>query len=257
MARGREGRMLNQNISRSIKVAMLSLQSKLLYTWLIPYGDDEGRLEGEPQHIKWTVTPQMNWSFDLISKLLLEIHNSELIIWYKDNLKYYIQIMDWDENQYIRSDRFRKSQFPIPPKWQPLTDDCQPLTAQYKLNKVKLNKVNITASFDFSKIWERYPKKLGKTKAEKSFIATVLTEKDYSDLSTALHNYCQYVKDNAIEDKYIKHGSTWFNCWRDWIDYKPKTQTAMPPIYKAQDHSDSVPMSKEVKEMVAQIGRKL
>lgn len=78
--------------------------------------------------------------------------------------------------------------------------------------------------FDFASLWERYPKKLGKSSAQRHFNASVKTEEDYESLNKAINNFL--ASRIALGDpQYIPHGSTWFNNWRDWIDYQePKTQ---------------------------------
>ena len=72
-------------------------------------------------------------------------------------------------------------------------------------------------SFPFSEIWAKYPNKDGKKAAERSFKASVLTDKDFGDIKTALKNY---LASERVKKGYIKNGSTWFNNWRDWIDFK-------------------------------------
>jgi hypothetical protein len=49
----------------------------------------------------------------------------------------------------------------------------------------------------------------------------------------------------------------WRACVRTWEGRTPKVISNKPPIYKAQDFSDSVPMSADVKDMIMQIGRKI
>jgi hypothetical protein len=72
----------------------------------------------------------------------------------------------------------------------------------------------------FEDIWETYPKTLGKKKALKHFISSVKSEVDFENIKTALANYKASIIGKEVQ--YIQHGSTWFNNWRDWIDYKPE-----------------------------------
>lgn len=71
--------------------------------------------------------------------------------------------------------------------------------------------------FDFDYVWKRYPNKDGKKDALRHFNATVKTEKDYMDISRALDNYLESEK---VKSGFIKNGSTWFNNWQDWINWK-------------------------------------
>ena len=81
------------------------------------------------------------------------------------------------------------------------------------------NQITPAPKLEFEKIWEKYPKRLGRKEAEKHFKASVKTESDFKAIDRALGNYKQYIHDKKIEEQFIKMGSTWFNNWRDWIEY--------------------------------------
>ncbi len=66
-------------------------------------------------------------------------------------------------------------------------------------------------------LWDKYPKKIGKRNAEKHFINSVKTEQDCKDITTALDHY---LKSERVFKGYIQNADTWFNNWRDWIDFK-------------------------------------
>ena|SRR3990167_54228 len=74
----------------------------------------------------------------------------------------------------------------------------------------------------FKEIWSKYPKPIGKKNAMRHFNVSVKNEHDLAEIKLALNNYIRYIKDNNIENKYIKHGSTWFNNWKEWVEYKEK-----------------------------------
>ena len=69
----------------------------------------------------------------------------------------------------------------------------------------------------FNEIWSKYPVKDGKKLSWCHFKASVNSEKSWQDINKALENYLTCKK---VKNGYIKNGSTWFNNWRDWIDYK-------------------------------------
>ena len=71
--------------------------------------------------------------------------------------------------------------------------------------------------FDFDSIWLKYPKRVGKKMALKHFEASVKTKQDLDDMIKALTNY---ISSKRVAGGFIQNGSTWFNNWRDWIDYK-------------------------------------
>jgi len=68
----------------------------------------------------------------------------------------------------------------------------------------------------FNELWNKYPNKDGKTQAYKHFNTSVKTKEDWLSINTALTNY---LKSERVNNGYIKNGSTWFNNWRDWVDY--------------------------------------
>ena len=72
----------------------------------------------------------------------------------------------------------------------------------------------------FDHIWELYPNKLGRKDALRHFKASVKNEQNWLDIQTALKNY---EKSSEVERGFIKHGSTWFNNWQDWVKYKDPT----------------------------------
>ena len=108
---------------------------------------------------------------------------------------------------------------------------------QMDTNKnVKNNINNISSSDDelhnhFEKIWEVYPIKKGKQKAETYFFAWIKGRKINGrtlklsdvDMWHSVQAYLMEIKEKKIEEKYISHGDTFFNSkvydyyeiWRD------------------------------------------
>lgn len=86
----------------------------------------------------------------------------------------------------------------------------------------KSNKKELLTKYEkeFDKLWEYYPNKKGKDQARTKYISVRKSGTTYEEVAQGLKNYLKYIKAEKIEDKYIKHGSTWFNqkCWND--DYK-------------------------------------
>ena len=74
---------------------------------------------------------------------------------------------------------------------------------------------------EFEYLWKLYPNKDGKKEALRHYKASVKTEQDRLDIKKALDNY---LKSGKVNNGYVKNGSTWFNNWRDWIDYQEPTK---------------------------------
>ena len=80
---------------------------------------------------------------------------------------------------------------------------------------------NHTNAEAFDVLWAKYPRKLGKDRAFKSFLESVKSKTDFDRISVALDNYIADIRKNGTDEKFIKHGSTWFKNWIEWETYKP------------------------------------
>ena len=91
---------------------------------------------------------------------------------------------------------------------------------QNPLHRVEENrrdkKESIYSSF-FQEIWNQYPNKAGKTKAYERFCFSVKTEGDLAGIREAISRYRQHLQVNTW--KQAQDGKTWFNSWRDWVEY--------------------------------------
>lgn len=72
-------------------------------------------------------------------------------------------------------------------------------------------------SFDFEKVYEIYPRKIGKKLGLQRLYAKVKSEEKYKLLLGAVEAYKDYCDNSIKEEKYIKHFSSWVNEWEDWI----------------------------------------
>jgi hypothetical protein len=72
-------------------------------------------------------------------------------------------------------------------------------------------------SSDFAQMWNEYPSQTGKAKALVSFGKSVLGQKDSDDIREALRRYKKHLAANPW--KHPQNGSTWFNNWREWVDF--------------------------------------
>lgn len=70
---------------------------------------------------------------------------------------------------------------------------------------------------DFEVVWKSYPKKQGKEVAKKAYIKARKEGVSNCEIVAGLTRYNLFIQANRTEDRYIKHGSTWFNqrCWND------------------------------------------
>lgn len=111
------GRMLSKDISLDEKVNALSDDSaRLLFTWLIPHLDCEGRIYGETEVIRAIVVPRRNWSNKKVEKYLIEMEKLGLIARYSHNENCYLVAPSFEKHQIgLRKERESQSKIPPPP----------------------------------------------------------------------------------------------------------------------------------------------
>lgn len=70
----------------------------------------------------------------------------------------------------------------------------------------------------FADFWLGYPKKQGKSGAEKKFKAAIKAGVSPEEICQARDRYRDHLKREGTEAKFILHGSTFMGQWRDWLD---------------------------------------
>ena len=97
-------------------------------------------------------------------------------------------------------------------------------------SKVKDKEVFNTEGY-FNKIWGRYPNNDGRKSAIRHYLLSVKTKEAWDNINKALDNY---LKSERVKKGFIKNGSTWFNNWQDWIEYKDKISTGGEAVQKVE-----------------------
>ncbi len=80
----------------------------------------------------------------------------------------------------------------------------------------------------FDKLWEKYPRKIGKKRAFDAYKKAIKSGTTDEVIADGIERYRQYVESRKFEEKYIKQGSTWFagECWNDEYDISARQLTA-------------------------------
>ena len=109
-----KARMLHKKISVSLQVNKLPLPARLLFTWMIAHADDDGRMRGEPEHIKASVVPLTKWSFKRVESYLEEMDVARLIHWWTNPKtgEWFVEFVNWKKYQTLKSDRYKESDLP-------------------------------------------------------------------------------------------------------------------------------------------------
>ena len=98
---------------------------------------------------------------------------------------------------------------------------------QHKNGKNGKKEKNIYICSFFQSVWDEYPKKLGKNKVTKAAMEQ-LEEAGEDAVMSAVRRYVEKIKRDGTDEKYIMHGSTFFNgAWRDYV-VEDKPEEPMP-----------------------------
>lgn len=81
-------------------------------------------------------------------------------------------------------------------------------------------------SLDFITFYDSYPRKEGKTAANKAFLAKTKQGASLADILSSLAIYKAQIERNHTETQFIKLPATFLNCYED---YKPEPKPAQPP----------------------------
>ncbi len=78
--------------------------------------------------------------------------------------------------------------------------------------------VAIAPDLDFEKVYEKYPRKVGKKRGLTTLKSTIKTPELLLAACQAVDNYKSYLEQSKTEPQFIKHFSTFANEWTDWLD---------------------------------------
>lgn len=230
-------RSLDPGFFKDEHLAMLPFNIRLFYEGLWCHADRAGRLEDRPLRLKTEIMPYDTFSAEGALTLLSKYKNGinrPFIIRYEIEGERYIQIVSW--HKYQKPHHTERPSI-IPPPIKEKDKDIYKDKDKCSSPESELNNVSLTDkktlelrkqhnSFNFNKIWEKYPNRVGKKQAEKHFISSVKTLEDFGNIQKALDNY---LKSDRVANGYIQNGSTWFNNWQDWVVYRDPRAFKLTP----------------------------
>ncbi|KKL17578.1 hypothetical protein LCGC14_2484160 [marine sediment metagenome] len=167
------GRMISKEISLDEKVNALSDDTaRLIFTWLIPHLDREGRIYGEARVIKSIVIPRLNHSEQKVEKYLKECEEMKLILRYSVNGNQYISAPHFEKHQTgLRKDK--EAQSKIPPNSTDLGRSKDEVSRTKSPPKIKFK----------SKLKIKSNKESNTKKVYGEFKNVLLTDQDYKKLT--------------------------------------------------------------------------
>lgn len=141
-----KGRMLSKAVSTSQKLANLKSDSaRLLWTWLLPHLDREGRFFAEASVVKGHAVPRLkNHTEKTIAEHLQQLADVGLILLYEVNGDTYLQYNQFDEHQSgLHKEREPTSPCPPPPEECRKNAGKVPEECRNKLKESKVKESNI------------------------------------------------------------------------------------------------------------------
>ena len=210
-------RMFSLKIVDSDAFLDMPLSTQALYFHLSMRGDDDGFV-GNPKKIMRLINCNDDDMKVLLSKRFILPFESGICV-----------IKHWKIHNYIQKDRYTSTTY-LDEKKQLITKEnnsysldktkcihnVSKMETQVRLGKVSKGKE--TYNREFEALWEKYPSNDGKKAAYKHYLSACNKGSVYQEVLQAMTNY---LKSDKVKNGYIKNGSTFFNNWRDWINYKP------------------------------------
>jgi hypothetical protein len=223
MSKKARGRMINQNISLSTKVASLSPESLALFCLLIPHFDAHGKMLANPHLIKGLVCPLVEWlNINKIEKCLKEVNDKTNVKFWKDaNGIHYLHSLNWKDHQELREDRLGPDRLP---DYSGTTPGLVPLEVEVEVEgKGKGEDKHLTSILDelFREFWSAYPKKIGKGAAEKAFKKAKPTALLSAKMVQAIERQKASQQWQKNGGQFIPNPSTWLNQKRWEDDLQP------------------------------------
>ena len=200
------GRMISKVISLDEKVNALSNDSvRLLFTWLIPHLDCEGRMYGDPQTVKSIVFPQRSMDVRTMQKYLDELVESGLIQRYINGGTTYICFPNFKKHQIgLNKSKELPSQIPAP-KTENLQNDSGNNPAQVKVEvKVKEETKEESSSLSKEDVIEVYKKEIAGLYEEES-----LSEIIEKDIEATINIFSAAWVIDAIQEAVSRKNRTW------------------------------------------------
>jgi hypothetical protein len=223
MARGRT---ISKAISLDEKVDSLSDDTaRLLFTWLIPQLDCEGRMYGDANVFKSLVAPRRDYSLQKVEKVLVELENLGLIVRYSNNEHKYLCCPNFEKHQIgLRKDKESPSQIPAP-------------TPEQLRNKDGIGSVSIPTLVPPKRREENI--NIKEVKGNTDFMAytnELITRYPTLDIPVELDKFILYWSEG---NKQLKRPKTAFRNWLDnSLQYKAEREAKLNKPVKPSKYGD-------------------
>lgn len=232
-----ERRMFAKTIVLSDEFLDMPQSARCLYFTLSMFADDDGFVNS-PR----SIMRQCGASVDDIKILITK----KFIISFDDGV---IVIKHWRINNYLRNDRYKETVYKEHIDALSIDENGAyttrapsgiptgiPSVGIPSIGKDRLGKVSIEDTYAqkcFTNFWEMYPRKMARSKSEKSFCKVCTDENHYIQIMNGLARWNDYW--STIDDKqFVPYPTTWLNQerWNDDVPQAAKHGTSAYVIKK-------------------------
>lgn len=228
------------------KLSKVSIEARLAFIGLWTHSDDYGVVKGHPALLCSQIFPydeQVNAK--KFASMMSELETIGVIIPFSENSERYFYITNFLRHQKI--DRPSKQRNPCAPadlvdsanirralvehsssSRRVVVDERERESKRKGERKVQtVGKNDFSALENFESLWTRYPVKDGKKRAKAVYLGYVDTKDRAGEFDRALDNYLEHLSLKQNAWKRAKNGATWFNNWRDWLNWsEPAAESA-------------------------------
>lgn len=226
-------RILKESICTSDNIDELTTFQENVFYRLLVCCDDFGRMDARPKILASKLYPLKSIRADQMADALRALSSAELVTLYEVGGKPFLQMKTWERHQQIRA---KRSKYPGPENSnlissdincnQMISDDCicprNPIQSEseYENPNPKSNpNTNSSSAGAFEEFWAAYPRKVGKSDAQKAFAKVKVPVQVLIEAINKQKTTEQWCKDGG---KFIPYPATWLNGgrWQDEVSVK-------------------------------------
>jgi len=214
-------------VPQELLTANVSSEAKVLWTWLLslPNGMQPGRNEA---------ADCLRLNRRTITKAVLELQESNMIsvkVGSRSTIKMAIlSPLDWSKSAPVDEADWCKNAHSLEQNCTLTgaklhTHWCKSAHSPYNsiksiksINSSSADDQPSTGQWDLEKIYDRYPKKVGKKKGMQRLAKVVTSQSKFDAVLTAIENYKRYCEQEKRGKIYIKQFDTFMSTWEDWLD---------------------------------------
>ena len=254
-------RILKESICTSDNIDELTTFQENVFYRLLVCCDDFGRMDARPKILASKLYPLKTIRADQMADALRALSSAELVTLYEVGGKPFLQMKTWERHQQIRA---KRSKYPEPENSnlissdincnQMISDDCicsrNPIQSESEseYENPNPNQNSSSAKVAFEEFWAAYPRKVGKSDAQKAFAKVKVPVLTLIEAINKQKKSEQWSKDGG---KYIPHPATWLNGerWNDELDgsvsAKPAHESSLDLAAIDKWHETYIPVYKK------------